>query len=73
MLIKDSQQLLQAQKKYQSNLDKQSKKVMICFGTGCVANGAEKIADAFKEGLDKKKIKGFTIEAIKETLLSKLS
>ena len=67
MLIKDSQQLLQAQKKYQSNLDKQSKKVMICFGTGCVANGAEKIADAFKECLDKKKIKGFTIEAIKET------
>ncbi|MDF1544000.1 MAG: NADH-ubiquinone oxidoreductase-F iron-sulfur binding region domain-containing protein [bacterium] len=40
---------------------------MVCCGTGCLANGAGKIVDAFTDALDKREIKHFAVEAIKET------
>ncbi len=37
------------------------KKVMVCCGPGCLANGAAKIVDELKNQLKKKNIKDFDI------------
>ena len=58
-------------KKLQKELlakDKQhKKKVMICCGPGCLASGADKLVSEFRSQLKRKKIKGFKVEAMKET------
>ena len=67
MLIKDPQHLTKIKDKYLTGQKKFPRKVMVCCGTGCLANGAAKIVDAFKSALEKRKIKHFAVEAIKET------
>jgi len=46
---------------------KLGKKVMICCGPGCLANGATKLVQAFRSELEKKRIRDFRVEALKET------
>lgn len=66
-MIKNLKELKTIQKDYLAAQSKYPKKVMICCGTGCLANGAMKLVDEFRDILKKKKIKGFTVEALKET------
>ncbi|MEW6412097.1 MAG: NADH-ubiquinone oxidoreductase-F iron-sulfur binding region domain-containing protein [Candidatus Zixiibacteriota bacterium] len=67
MQVKDPQQLAKVRDKYLAGQKKYPRKVMVCCGTGCLANGAGKIVEAFKSALDKREIKNFAVEAIKET------
>lgn len=66
-MIKNLKDLKTIQKDYLAAQLQFPKKVMICCGTGCLANGAMKLVDEFRDILKKKKIKGFTVEALKET------
>ncbi|UCC43118.1 MAG: NAD(P)H-dependent oxidoreductase subunit E [Candidatus Zixiibacteriota bacterium] len=59
-LNKRKTQLLAGEKKF-------PRKVIVCCGPGCLACGAQKIADGLRESLKKKKIKGFTVETVRET------
>ncbi|HOP08113.1 MAG TPA: NADH-ubiquinone oxidoreductase-F iron-sulfur binding region domain-containing protein [candidate division Zixibacteria bacterium] len=48
-------------------MNKHPRTVLICCGPGCLANGAKKISDEFHKVIKDKKIKGFSVEALKET------
>ena len=67
MQIANPKQLNKIRKEYLAKQDQYPKKIMVCCGTGCIANGALKLVDAFRDILKKRKIKGFTVEALKET------
>ncbi|MCP4686145.1 MAG: 4Fe-4S dicluster domain-containing protein [bacterium] len=67
MTIKNLKQLKELQKKVTTEKKKFHKKVIVCCGTGCLANGAGAILDEFKSVLSKKKIKNFAVEAVTET------
>jgi (2Fe-2S) ferredoxin len=67
MFIKKPQQFEQLRKECIAEQQKYPRKVLICCGPGCLANGAQKISDEFKEILKKKRIKGFSVESMKET------
>lgn len=67
MLVQTPQQLNNLHKKYLANEEKFAKKVLVCCGPGCLASGAAMIVDEFKKLLKKKRIKDFSVEALKET------
>jgi NADH-quinone oxidoreductase subunit F len=67
MSISSPQQLDKLQKECSTARDKHPKRVIICCGTGCLANGAAGIVEAFHQTLKEKKIKGFSVEAVIET------
>lgn len=67
MTIQNLKQLQDLQKKITTEKKKFHKKVIVCCGTGCLANGAAAILDEFKAVLSKKKIKNFSVEAVTET------
>jgi len=67
MSISSPQQLDKLQKECGTARDKQTKRVIVCCGTGCLANGAAGIVETFHKTLREKKIKGFSVEAVKET------
>ncbi|MFH1845689.1 MAG: NADH-quinone oxidoreductase subunit NuoF, partial [bacterium] len=67
MKLKSPQQLTKLRKECALELQKQARKVMVCCGPGCLANGAADIVLEFHKVLKKKRIKGFKIEAVKET------
>ncbi|MBD3257409.1 4Fe-4S dicluster domain-containing protein [candidate division GN15 bacterium] len=67
MCIKSAKDLKQVQQDFLAKDKKFQKKVLICCGTGCLANGAQKIVDEFDTVLKKKKVKGFTVEAVRST------
>ena len=67
MRVSTPQELSKLQKECRAQLDKFPRKVLICCGPGCLANGAQKISDEFKKILKKKRIKSFSVGALKET------
>jgi NADH-quinone oxidoreductase subunit F len=67
MKLKSPQQLTKMRKECTLELQKQARKVMVCCGPGCLANGATKIVEEFRTILRKKRLKGFTVQALKET------
>jgi len=67
MRVEKTSQLAKLQKTFLEKMNKHDRTVLICCGPGCLANGAQKISDEFHKVLKKKKIKGFSIEALKET------
>jgi len=67
MIIATPKQLEQLAAEYKKTADKHKKMVIVCCGTGCLANGAQKIVDAFEECLSRRKVKDFTVEAVKKT------
>lgn len=67
MRIEKLSQLKKLQKEYLASQAEYPKKVMVCCGTGCIANGALTLVDEFRDILKKRKIKNFTVEALKET------
>lgn len=52
---------------YQLSESKHKKKIIVCCGTGCLANGAAKLVEAFHQELRQRQIADFTVEAVKET------
>jgi NADH:ubiquinone oxidoreductase subunit F (NADH-binding)/(2Fe-2S) ferredoxin/Pyruvate/2-oxoacid:ferredoxin oxidoreductase delta subunit len=67
MLIRNPQELKKTQQEYVAAQAKYPRKVIVCCGTGCLANGARKIVDAFETILKERKVKDFSVEAVKET------
>ena len=54
--IKSREELDRLQKKFKESLDSQSKQILICCGTGCVAGGALKIYERMQEILKERDI-----------------
>lgn len=52
MKILTSQELYSKHRQFRDRLDKQTKKIIVCAGTGCVAGGALNIYDEFERLLD---------------------
>ncbi len=67
MKITSTAQLVKLQKELLAKEQGHKKRIMICCGPGCLANGAGKLVTAFRDTLKKKKITGFKVEALKET------
>jgi len=67
MKITSNAQLVKLQKELLAKEQGHKKRIMICCGPGCLANGAGKLVQAFRDTLKKKKISGFKVEALKET------
>ncbi len=67
MRIENAGQLEQYRRECQARLDKQTRRLLVCCGPGCLANGSQAVSDAFKKVLRNRKIKGFKVEALKET------
>ena len=59
MKIKSPAQLTTLRKDLIEIEKKHAKKIMVCCGPGCLANGAAKIVAEFRKVLKEKKIKGF--------------
>lgn len=55
-MLHDRNEFINAVKKYKNNLEMQSRKILICSGTGCMAGGALKIYQKFNELMEKKGI-----------------
>ncbi len=62
--VKDLEKL---RREHKAENDKYPKQVMVCCGTGCLANGAAQLVEAFHKALDEREIKDFEVKAIKET------
>ena len=56
MAIKNVEELKALQKQYKKSLNKQYKKVIVCGGTGCVANGSMEVYNKLKKLVDEKGI-----------------
>jgi len=67
MRIATPQQLNRLQQECQARLDRQERKLLVCCGPGCLANGAQKVSDELKKVIEKNRLKGFSVEALKET------
>ncbi|MEW5797187.1 MAG: NADH-quinone oxidoreductase subunit NuoF [Candidatus Zixiibacteriota bacterium] len=67
MSIGTPQQLEQLHHECSAARDRFQKRVIVCCGTGCLANGAAAIVGAFQKALREREINGFTVEAVKET------
>jgi len=67
MYLDNPQQLIDWHDKIIAKQKKIKKKILVCCGPGCLANGAQDIIERFKTVLKEKKISGFTVDALKET------
>ncbi|MEG0156175.1 MAG: NAD(P)H-dependent oxidoreductase subunit E, partial [Anaerovoracaceae bacterium] len=56
-MIKDRKELIQARESFLARLDKQTKKIYVCGGTGCVAGGSLEIFDKLQELIEAKGLK----------------
>ncbi|MBD3291447.1 MAG: NADH-quinone oxidoreductase subunit F [Armatimonadia bacterium] len=67
MRIESVKQLQKYRKECREKMQKHSRRVLICCGPGCLASGAQDVSDKFQAILKKKRIKGFSVEALAET------
>ncbi len=67
MKITTSQHLEQLRSLFIADEARHKKKVIVCCGTGCLANGAAKLVEAFHSALKENNITDFSVEAVKET------
>ena len=67
MSITTPQQLEKLHREGHAKRERDRKRVIVCCGTGCLANGAAGIVEAFHKALKEKKVKDFSVEAVKET------
>ncbi|KAA3635205.1 MAG: 4Fe-4S dicluster domain-containing protein [Calditrichaeota bacterium] len=67
MQIDSPKKLKDIQKSFTEKSSKYPKKILICCGTGCLANGAMKLVDTFRDTIKTKKIKNMSVEMVKET------
>ena len=67
MGITSPQQLEKLHKQYGTARDRLPKRVIVCCGTGCLANGAAGIVEALKRVVKERKLDNFSVEAVRET------
>jgi NADH-quinone oxidoreductase subunit F len=67
MCIKNLQQLKKRQKVVLEKQKSLPRKIMVCCGPGCLACGAQKIANGFKQAIKKRRIKDIKVESVVET------
>ncbi len=67
MKITSANHLEELRQLYQHAESKHKKKVIVCCGTGCLANGAARLVEAFHNALKERDIRDFSVEAVKET------
>jgi NADH-quinone oxidoreductase subunit F len=67
MTIATLDQLKQLEADNKRRLDAMSKKVMVCCGTGCLANGAADIVESFQKTITDRNLKGISVETVRET------
>jgi len=67
MCISNLQQLKKRQKETLAEQKKHPRRIVVCCGPGCLASGAQKVADAFKDSIKKRRLKDVRVEAIVET------
>ncbi|MEA2031296.1 MAG: NADH-quinone oxidoreductase subunit NuoF [candidate division Zixibacteria bacterium] len=67
MRIDKPAQLTKLRKELVASEKNHTKKIMVCCGPGCLANGSAEIVEEFRKVIKKKRIKGFKVEALKET------
>jgi len=67
MCISNLQQLKKRQKEALAEQKKHPRRIVVCCGPGCLASGAQKVADAFKDSIKKRRLKDVRVEAIVET------
>jgi NADH-quinone oxidoreductase subunit F len=67
MKIDSPENLNKIRKEFIEESKKVSRRILVCLGPGCLANGAEKIFDEFKKAVAAKNVAGVTVEAVKKT------
>ncbi|MBD3381983.1 MAG: 4Fe-4S dicluster domain-containing protein [candidate division Zixibacteria bacterium] len=67
MKIDSPEKLAQWQKECQKKQEQYKKKVIICFGPGCLACGCRDVYDRFEKELDELNVRDFSLEAVKKT------
>ena len=67
MRIETPQQLTRLRKDCLTRFNRHPQKIHVCCGPGCLANGAQKVSDELKKVIKKKRLKGFSVDALKET------
>jgi len=67
MRLETVQQLNRLQKDCRARLESQKRKLLVCCGPGCLANGAQKVSNELKKVIKAKRLKNFSVEALKET------
>jgi len=67
MRIESVKQLVALQKELQQQDKKFARKILVCYGPGCLAAGAEAVGEEFVKQLKKRRIKGVSVEALKKT------
>ncbi|NLM25229.1 MAG: NADH-quinone oxidoreductase subunit NuoF [Firmicutes bacterium] len=55
-MIRNLEQLLAVKEKYNKAMKKQTSSLLLCAGTGCMANGAEQVYNALKDELAKRDV-----------------
>src|SRR5512147_1917376 len=67
MRITDPSQLTKLQATVLAEQKTRPKTIRVCCGTGCLANGAQQVSDAFRKIIEDRAVHGYTVEDIKET------
>ncbi len=67
MKIESAEQLSKFQKVCKAELESIPRKILVCLGPGCLANGSEKILDEFRKIISERNIEGVALESIKKT------
>ena len=65
--LESREDLINLQKQFTSSRDPNRPEIIICHGTGCLANGAFKVFDAFKSALDSAGVDAKLMPGIKTT------
>lgn len=67
MRIESATHLEKFREEFIEKQNKFKKRVHVCSGPGCLARGADKIVEKFRTTIREKKIKSFSVNAMKET------
>jgi NADH-quinone oxidoreductase subunit F len=67
MTIASLAQLKDIEARNKKRLDAMPKKVMVCCGTGCLANGAADIVKSLQDTIKARGLKSVTVETVRET------
>ena len=67
MTIATLEQLQQLEAVNKARLDAMPRKIMVCCGTGCLANGADEVVTKFQSEIGQKKAANLKVEAVRET------
>ncbi|HUV31523.1 MAG TPA: NADH-ubiquinone oxidoreductase-F iron-sulfur binding region domain-containing protein [Acidobacteriota bacterium] len=67
MHIRNVQQLRKRQKEALAARDRFPRRIIVCCGPGCLASGSQKIVDAFHKVLKNRRIKDFSVKALRDT------